>query len=82
MFFFNYIPWFQQIIGTMQIPFEYFLFPIAYGLGLLILEETVISKFVHADGLAQVFGPKVSSWIIGSRRLVNRSDQFCYFFSR
>jgi sodium/potassium-transporting ATPase subunit alpha len=46
VFFFNYIPWFQQVIGTMPILFEYFLFPIAYGLGLLALEEIVSSDYI------------------------------------
>ena len=41
VFFFLYIPWFQQVILSTPVPVEYFFFPVAYGLGLLVLEELV-----------------------------------------
>ena len=39
IFFFCYIPWFQQVLLTTQVPVEYFFLPATFGLGLLCLEE-------------------------------------------
>jgi sodium/potassium-transporting ATPase subunit alpha len=47
VFFFNYIPFWNRVIGTSQVPFEYYLFPIAFGLGMLMLEELVISSVLQ-----------------------------------
>jgi len=41
VFFFLYIPFWQNIIGTTPIPYEYYLFPISYGFGLLLIDEAV-----------------------------------------
>ncbi|CAK5279696.1 unnamed protein product [Mycena citricolor] len=37
--FFSYVPWFQRVFLTRGIPAEFFFLPIAYGLGLLFLDE-------------------------------------------
>lgn len=39
IFFFNYIPWFQQILLTATIPVEYFFLPVAFGAFLLCFDE-------------------------------------------
>ncbi|VDC04342.1 unnamed protein product [Peniophora sp. CBMAI 1063] len=38
--FFSYVPAFHSVFQTHDIPVEYFFLPMAYGLGLLILDET------------------------------------------
>jgi hypothetical protein len=42
VFFFCYIPWWQTVIDTTQVPVEYFFLPVAFGIILLTLEEIVI----------------------------------------
>ncbi|KAG7443376.1 calcium ATPase [Guyanagaster necrorhizus] len=37
--FFSYIPWFQQVLLTRGIHVEFFFLPIAYGIGMLFLDE-------------------------------------------
>jgi hypothetical protein len=64
VFFFLYIPWFQQVISTTTVPFEYFLFPIAYGMGLLILEELVFNLRLLAN-VAQITCSEISSRVPG-----------------
>lgn len=44
VFFFCYIPWFQNVLGTTSIPVEYFFLPVAFGAGLLLFDEA--RKFV------------------------------------
>jgi sodium/potassium-transporting ATPase subunit alpha len=39
VFFFCYIPWFQEIIGNTQIQVEYFFLPASFGVGILCLDE-------------------------------------------
>lgn len=39
VFFFNYIPWFQKVLGSAQIPVEYFFLPLAFGAFLLMFDE-------------------------------------------
>lgn len=39
IFFFNYIPWFQKVISSATIPVEYFFLPVAFGIGLLTIDE-------------------------------------------
>ena len=41
VFFFCYIPWFRAVIGTAKVPFEYYLFPIGFGMVTLLIEELV-----------------------------------------
>ena len=56
MFFFCYIPWFEKIIGTTRVPFEYWLLPISFGMGLLVLEELVLlSKDIANYGRESLF---------------------------
>jgi sodium/potassium-transporting ATPase subunit alpha len=40
VFIFCYIPSLQETIGTREVPVEYWFFPAAFGLGLLMLDET------------------------------------------
>lgn len=39
IFFFCYIPWFQTVLGSTTVPVEYFFLPVAFGCGLLCIEE-------------------------------------------
>lgn len=39
IFFFNYIPWFQQVLGTSTVPVEHFFLPCAFGFSLLLIDE-------------------------------------------
>ena len=41
VFFFLYIPWWENIIGTTAIPVENYFFPVAFGLFLLLADELV-----------------------------------------
>jgi hypothetical protein len=68
-FFFLYIPWFQTVIGTTTVPFEYYLFPIAFGIALLMLEESVWSILMELI-LEEVPGSSLSSWNVGEDCLV------------
>lgn len=38
-FIFNYIPGIQRVIGSTNIPVEYWMLPIAFGLALLLIDE-------------------------------------------
>ena len=38
-FFFNYVPRFQQVLGTAQIPVEQWFLPLSFGMGLLLIDE-------------------------------------------
>jgi sodium/potassium-transporting ATPase subunit alpha len=38
-FFWCYVPKFQDTLGTAQVPVEYWFLPMAFGLGIIILEE-------------------------------------------
>jgi len=37
--FFHYVPFFQRTFGTRAIPVEFFFLPLAYGAGILALDE-------------------------------------------
>ncbi|KAG7443333.1 calcium ATPase [Guyanagaster necrorhizus] len=37
--FFSYIPWFQRVLSTRGVSVEFFFLPIAYGIGMLFLDE-------------------------------------------
>ena len=39
IFIFNYVPSIQKAIGSADVPVEYFFFPVAFGLVLLLLDE-------------------------------------------
>ena len=39
-FFFNYIPKFQQVLGTAQVPVIQWFLPLSFGMGVLLLDET------------------------------------------
>lgn len=50
IFIFNYIPSLQSAIGSMNVPAEYFFFPVAFGLVLLIMDEArkwTVRKYPH-----------------------------------
>lgn len=38
--FFSYIPWFQKVFGTRGVKVEFFFLPLAYGVVVLLLDET------------------------------------------
>lgn len=40
IFIFCYIPGLQHTLGTTQVPVEYFFLPMAFGMGILLLDET------------------------------------------
>lgn len=37
--FFLYVPKFHELLGTAIVPFEHWLLPMAFGMGLLLLDE-------------------------------------------
>jgi len=39
-FFWCYVPKFQEVLGTAQVPVEYWFLPMSFGLGVLLLEES------------------------------------------
>ncbi|KAF2643261.1 calcium ATPase [Massarina eburnea CBS 473.64] len=50
VFIFCYVPSIQKAIGTTSVPVEYWFFPVAFGIGLLMLDETrkwVIRTWPH-----------------------------------
>jgi len=62
VFFFCYIPWFEKIIGTTRVPTEYWLLPISFGMGLLVLEELVALSKSLANCAEKVGLQKVSGF--------------------
>ncbi|RPD63077.1 sodium-potassium ATPase [Lentinus tigrinus ALCF2SS1-6] len=54
--FFHYVPWFQKVFLTRQIPVEFFFIPITFGLGLLLMDEVrkVIVRQYPKSFLARV----------------------------
>ena len=38
-FFFNYVPKFQEVLATAQVPVEQWFLPLSFGMGLLLLDE-------------------------------------------
>jgi sodium/potassium-transporting ATPase subunit alpha len=38
-FFFLYIPKFQSVLGTAQVPVEHWFLPMTFGMGILLIDE-------------------------------------------
>ena len=38
-FFWLYVPKFQEVLGTSEVPVEHWFLPMAFGMGLLLLDE-------------------------------------------
>lgn len=52
--FFLYVPKFHSVLGTSIVPVEYWFLPFAFGMGLLLLDET--RKFLVRKFPGSVFG--------------------------